>query len=52
LSRTYQIVSRAAKESAAVIAQFCKASGQTLLPIVNMIQSAYQVVDTSSMKSE
>jgi putative transposase len=46
LSKTYQIVTRAAKESAAVIEQFCKANGQILLPIVNMIQSASQVVDT------
>jgi len=46
LSQTYQIVTRAAKESAAVIEQFCKANGQILLPIVNMIQSASQVVDS------
>jgi len=45
LSKTYQIVTRAAKESAAVIEQFCKANGQILLPIVDMIQSASQVVD-------
>jgi len=46
LSKPYQIVTRAAKESAAVIEQFCKANGQILLPIVDMIQSASQVVDT------
>jgi len=46
VSKTYQIVTRAAKESAAVIEQFCKANGQILLPIVNLIQSASQVVDT------
>ncbi len=46
MSQTYQVVTRAAKESAAVIEQFCKANGQILLPIVNMIQSASQVVDT------
>jgi putative transposase len=46
LSKTYQIVTRAAKESAAIIEQFCKANGQILLPIVNMIQSASQVVDS------
>ena len=46
LSKPYQIVTRAAKESAAVIEQFCKANGQVLLPIVNMIQSASQVVDS------
>src|SRR6478752_7123873 len=37
---------RAAKESAAVIEQFCQANGQILLPIVDMIQSASQVVDS------
>lgn len=46
MSQTYQIVTRAAKESAAVIEQFCKANGQILLPIVNAIQSASQVVDS------
>lgn len=46
MSKPYQIVTRAAKESAAVIEQFCQANGQILLPIVNMIQSASQVVDT------
>jgi putative transposase len=46
LSKPYQIVTRAAKESAVVIEQFCKANGQILLPIVDMIQSASQVVDT------
>jgi hypothetical protein len=46
LSQPYQIVTRAAKESAAVIEQFCRANGQILLPIVDMIQSASQVVDT------
>jgi putative transposase len=46
LSQTYQIVTRAAKESAGVIEQFCKANGQILLPIVNMIQNASQVVDS------
>ena len=45
MSKTYQIVTRAAKESAAVIEQICRANGQILLPIVNMIQSASQVVD-------
>jgi putative transposase len=46
LSKPYQIVTRAAKESAAVIEQFCRANGQILLPILDMIQSASQVVDT------
>ena len=46
MNKPYQIVTRAAKESAAVIEKFCKANGQILLPIVTMIQSASQVVDT------
>ena len=46
MSKAYQIVTRAANESAAIIEQFCKANGQILLPIVNMIQSASQVVDS------
>jgi transposase-like protein len=46
LSKPYQIVTRAARESAAVVEQFCKANGQILLPVVNMIQSASQVVDS------
>jgi len=36
----YHIVTRAARESAAVIEQFCQANGQILLPIVNLIQNA------------
>ena len=46
MSQTYQIVTRAAKESAAIIEPFCQANGQILLPIVNMIESASQVVDS------
>jgi putative transposase len=46
VSKTYQIVTGAAKDSAAVIEQFCNANGQILLPIVGMIQNASQVVDT------
>ena len=46
MSQTYQIVTRAAKESAAIIEQFCQANGQILLPILNMIESASQVVDS------
>lgn len=46
MSKPYQIVTRAAKESAAIIEQFCKANGQILLPVVNMIQGASQVVDS------
>jgi putative transposase len=40
------IVTRAERESASVIQQFCEANGQILLPIVEMIQSASEVVTT------
>ena len=44
MNKTYHIVTKAAKESAAIIEQFCQTNGQILLPIVNMIESASQVV--------
>ncbi len=40
------IVTRAERESASVIRQFCQTNGQILLPIVEMIQSASEVVTT------
>ena len=46
MKKTYQIVTRAVRESAAVIEQFCQANGQILLPIVNLIQNASQVVES------
>jgi putative transposase len=46
VNKKYHIVTRAAQESAAVIEEFCQTNGQILLPIVNLIQSASQVVDT------
>jgi putative transposase len=45
VKKPYQIVTRAAKESAAVVEQFCQTNGQILLPIVNLIESASQVVE-------
>jgi len=45
VKKPYQIVTRAAKESAAVVEQFCQSNGQILLPIVNLIESASQVVE-------
>jgi transposase-like protein len=39
-------VTKAAKESAAIIEQFCQANGQILLPLVSLIESAGQVVET------
>ncbi len=46
MKRPYHIVTRAARESAAVIEQFCRSNGQILLPIVNLIQNASQVVES------
>jgi putative transposase len=46
VKKTYHIVTRAAQESAAIIEQFCQTNGQILLPIVNLIESASQVVET------
>ncbi len=45
MKKPYQIVTRVAKESAAVVEQFCQTNGQILLPIVNLIESASQVVE-------
>ncbi len=44
MKKPYQIVTRAAKESAAVVEEFCQTNGQILLPIVELIESASQVV--------
>ena len=46
MNKTYHIVTRAAKESAEVIEQFFQTNGQMLLPIVNLLESASQVVET------
>lgn len=46
MKRPYHIVTRAARESAAVVEQFCRSNGQILLPIVNLIQNASQVVES------
>ena len=46
MKKPYHMVTRAAQESAAVIEEFCQANGQILLPIVNLIQNASQVVET------
>src|ERR1035441_8480727 len=46
VKKPYHIVTRAEKESAVVIEQFCQSNGQILLPIVNLIESASQVVET------
>ena len=46
MKKPYHIVTRAARESAAVIEQFCRANGQILLPLLGLIESASQVVET------
>ena len=46
MKKEYQILTRAERESASVIKQFCQANGQILLPIVEMIESASQVVNS------
>ena len=46
MKKPYHIVTRAARESATVIEQFCQSNGQILLPIVHLIESASQVVET------
>jgi putative transposase len=46
VKKPYHIVTRAARESAAVIEQFCRTNGQILLPILNLIENASQVVET------
>ena len=46
MKKAYQIVTRAAKESAAIIEQFCQSNGQMLLPLVQLIQSASREVES------
>ena len=46
MKKPYHIVTGAARESATIIEQFCQANGQILLPILDLIQNASQVVET------
>lgn len=46
MKKEYQILTRAERESASVIKQFCQANGQILLPVVEMIENASQVVNS------
>ena len=46
MKKPYHIVTRAARESATIIEQFCQANGQILLPILDLVQNASQVVET------
>ncbi len=45
MKKAHQILTRAECESASVIKQFCHTNGQILLPIVEMIESASEVVN-------
>jgi hypothetical protein len=40
VKKPYHIVTRATRESALVIEQFCRGNGQILLPILNLIENA------------
>lgn len=46
MGKGYQIVTRAAKESAALVEQFCERNGQLLLPVLNVIESASRQVES------
>jgi hypothetical protein len=46
VKKPYHIVTGAARDSAAIIEQFCQANGQILLPILSLIDNASQVVET------
>lgn len=46
MKKPYHMMTRAARESAVVIEQFCRANGLILLPILNLIENASQVVET------
>jgi putative transposase len=46
VKKEYQMLTRAERESASVIKQFCQANGQILLPVVEMIENASQVVNS------
>ena len=42
----YQIVTRATKESATIVEEFCQRNGPALLPLINVIESASQQVES------
>ncbi len=46
MKKAYQILTKADRDSASVIQQFCQTNGQILLPIVEMIESASEVVNS------
>lgn len=46
MKKEYQILTKADRDSASVIQQFCCTNGQILLPIVEMIENASEVVNS------
>lgn len=46
MKKQYHIVSRADDKSASIIQQFCQSNGQILLPLVEKIQSASEMVNS------
>lgn len=46
MNRKYHVVDMNAKEAEASLAEFCRANGQVLLPLVELVQEARVAVDT------
>ena len=46
MKKEYQIVTRADQKSASIIQEFCQSNGQILLPLVEKIQSASEMVNS------
>lgn len=46
MKKKYHIVTRADKQSASILQQFCQSNGQILLPLVEKIQSASDMVNS------
>ncbi len=46
MKKEYQIVTRADQKSASIIQEFCQSNGQILLPLVERIQSASEMVSS------
>ncbi len=46
MNRNYHVVDRNAKEAESSLAEFCRANGQILLPLVELVQEARLAVDT------
>ena len=46
MKKKYHIVTRADEQSASILQQFCQTNGQILLPLVEKIQSASDMVNS------